>query len=109
MLRRALSLLIVFALMACFGAMLPADAPASAPMAMHMDAPAMAHDGCMHHHRPHMACHDCPICTGVDLPRLAEWDHRVAVPAPLRRAPAHTTPLAGVRGAGLDRPPRHQG
>jgi hypothetical protein len=102
-------LLIVFTLMACFGAMLPSGAQASTPTVMRMDVPAMAHAGCMHHHDKHVACHDCPICTGVDLPRLAVWANRVDMPATLVRTPAQTALLAGVRPAGLDRPPRRQG
>ena len=109
MFRRLVSLLIVVALMACFGTMLPSGAQASTPTVMHTDVPAMPHAGCMHHHDKHTACHGCPICTGVDLPGLAVWDNRVDMPASLVRTPAQTALPAGVRPAGLDRPPRRQG
>jgi len=107
MVRRLMSLLIVFALMACFGAMMPTSAQAEAPTAMHMTASEMTHAGCSHHNGAHMACHDCPICAGAAVPDLAASDNRVATPARLP-TPGYTAHLTGVRPAGLDRPPRQQ-
>jgi hypothetical protein len=101
MVRRVVSVLLVFALMACFGAMAPSRAQAAAPTAMH-------HAGCMHHHTPDAACHDCPICAGADLPRLAAWDDRTPLPSASQRSRASVTPLTGVRPASLDRPPRNK-
>ena len=106
MLRRLVSVLIVFALMACFGAMLPSPAQAAAPMTVGHSG---GHAGCMHHHAPDAACHDCPMCAGADLPRLATWDDRAPKQPTLQRQPAQVTPLTGVRPANLDRPPRTLG
>jgi hypothetical protein len=105
MYRRLMSLLIVCALMACFGAMLPAPASAS----VHADMPTTMAPGCTHHYDTHMTCHDCPICAGVDLPRMATWDDRGAMPADTLRPAAPVVAMAGLRPAGLDRPPRRQG
>ncbi|WP_428333157.1 hypothetical protein [Novosphingobium sp.] len=98
MFRRALTVLMMLALMACFGAMLPSPAPA-APMTTH-------HAGCMHHHAPDATCHDCPICAGADLPRFAAWNTHAPMPPAPQRAPARVTALTGIHPASLDRPPR---